>query len=148
MEVVKASTKVTSMGASTKASMKVTFTKAPMEVTSTKASTKDSMEVTSTNAFMDSKVSTKARPHIFRFQFPGSKQQLPRKVGSSAASTKASTKVFRECFRSSFHKKLEAMSTKFYISLPWKLSVAFTEYQRLPRQLSRIYLHCTLLCLQ
>ena len=41
----------------------------------------------------------------------------------------ASTIAFREAFRSSFHEKLEATYTEFYVLLPWKLP-------QLPRNLS------------
>ena len=68
-------------------------------------------------------------PRILRFWFHGSERQLPRKVGSSAASSKASTKAFYESFQISCHEKQEATSTGFYVLLQWKVP-------QLPRHLN------------
>ena len=100
----------------------------------------DAAEVPSTEASTDSKASTKKLPWIFRFHFYGSKWQLPRKVGSSAASTKAFPKAFRESFRGTFHEKLEATSIHGILDFTsMEASAASTESQRLPRQLPRIH---------
>ena len=133
MELVEDTAEVTSTEASTASTKATTEIVAPTKA-STEASTTSSTEA-STTAFREAstKVSTKALAPITRYYFHGSKRQLPRRVGGSAASTKA----FRESL-SSFHESWKLHLRNFRFT-SMEASAASTESHRLPRQLSRIY---------
>ena len=140
-----------------------TFHEEKIPEASTEASmeaVKDAAEVTSTEAFTkastSTKASAKASTEVLQRKLPRIRK-LPRKhfnvfldfssteaIGSFRGRSEAQ-RLPRKLPRKLF---LKATSTEFYVLLPLEASAASTESQRLPRQLPRIYLYCTLLCLQ